>query len=193
MAAKRIASVLPLLALLIATSLVVVLARQLDATREQRDLLYERSRSLQPGAYVPVQAAPTLDGTPVVLGAVPPGTRQVLFVYNTRCPYCEATIPTWQRLADGLRGNPAVKVVAVSLDSVETTRGYARRHGLRYPSAVLLDPRTASLFRFNNVPQTLVIDERGRVMYSRLGRLDTPGAADSVLAAVARPLPGTGG
>jgi peroxiredoxin len=190
MNAKRIASVLPVVALLVATALVIVLARQLDATRSQRDLLAERARSLQPGAYVPVQSAPTLDGAPVVLGSVAPGTRQVLFVYNTRCAYCLATIPTWQRLADGFRGNPAVKVVAVSLDSLEATRSYTRQHALRYRSAVLLDERAASLFRFNNVPQTLVIDERGRVMHSRVGRLDTPGA-DSVAAAVARPLRGT--
>ena len=191
MVAKRVASVLPVVALLVATALVIVLARQLDATRQQRDLLAERARSLQPGAYVPVQSAPTLDGAPVVLGYVPPGTRQLLFVYNTSCAYCRATIPTWHLLADRFRGDPAVKVVAVSLDSLEATRSYTRQHALRYPSAILLDERAASLFRFNNVPQTLVIDERGRVMHSRVGRLDTPGAADSVAAAVTRPLPGT--
>lgn len=191
MSAKRIASFFPIIALLLATGLVIILSRQLDGTRKQRDLLVERSRSLQPGAYVPVQSTPTLDGSSVVLGEVAPGTRQVLFVYNTKCPFCLASIPAWQRIAGQLRGNPAARVVAVSLDSLEVTRRYVRKHGLRYPSAILLDPRTASLYRFNNVPQTLVIDERGRVMHSRVGRLDVGAAADSVLAAVARPLPGT--
>jgi peroxiredoxin len=190
MSAKRIASFFPVIALLFATGLVIVLSRQLDGARKQRDLLMERSRSLQPGAYVPVQSTPTLDGSSVVLGEVAPGTRQVLFVYNTRCPFCLASVPAWQRIAGRLRGNRAARVVAVSLDSLEVTRRYARRHALRYPSAILLDPRPTSLFRFNNVPQTLVIDERGRVMYSRVGRLDEGPAADSVLAAVARPLPG---
>ncbi len=190
MSAKRIASFFPLVALLLATGLVIVLSRQLEGARKQRDLLLERSRSLQPGAYVPVQRTPTLDGSAVVLGEVAPGTRQVLFVYNTQCPFCLASIPAWQRIAGRLRGNPAATVVAVSLDSAEATRRYARQHGLRYPSAILLDPRTASLFRFNNVPQTLVIDERGRVMHSRVGLLEEGPAADSVLAAVARPLPG---
>ncbi len=191
MSAKRIASFFPLIALLLATGLVIVLSRQLDGARKQRDLLVERSRSLQPGAYVPVQRTPTLDGPAVVLGEVAPGTRQVLFVYNTQCPFCLASIPAWQRIAGRLRGNPAATVVAVSLDSAEATRRYAQQHGLRYPSAILLDARTASLFRFNNVPQTLVIDERGRVMHSRVGLLQEGPAADSVLAAVARPLPGT--
>jgi peroxiredoxin len=190
MSAKRIASFFPIVGLLLATGLVIVLSRQLDGARKQRDLLLERSRSLQPGAYVPVQSTPMLDGSSVVLGEVAPGTRQVLFVYNTQCPFCVASIPAWQRIAGELRGNPAARVVAVSLDSMDVTRRYAQQHGLRYPSAILLDPRTASLFRFNNVPQTLVIDERGRVMHSRVGRLDVGAAADSVLAAVARPLPG---
>lgn len=192
MSAKRIASVLPIVALLVATTLVIVLARQLDATRKQRDLYAERARSLQPGAYVPIQQAPTLDGASVTLGDVKPGTRQVVFVYNTACPFCLASIPTWQRVADRLRGNPAATVVAVSLDSVAPTRAYVARHGLRYPSAIMVDQRAAGLFRFQNVPQTLVIDERGRVLYSHLGRLDSGPAADSVLAAVSRPLPGTG-
>jgi len=190
MSAKRIASFFPLIALLFATGLVIVLSRQLDGARKERDLLLERSRSLQPGAYVPVQSTPTLDGARVVLGEVAPGTRQVLFVYNTQCPFCLASIPAWQRIAGQLQGNPAARVVAVSLDSLEATRRYARQHGLRYPSAILLDPRTTGLFRFNNVPQTLVIDERGRVMHSRVGLLDVGPATDSVLAAVARPLPG---
>ena len=60
MLAKRVATVLPLVALLCATALVIVLARQLDATRQQRDLLAQRSQSLQPGAYVPLHTAPTL-------------------------------------------------------------------------------------------------------------------------------------
>jgi peroxiredoxin len=191
MVAKRVATVLPLVALLFATGLVIVLARQLDATRQQRDLLSQRSQSLQPGAYTPLYRAATLDGKPVALGDVAPGTRQVLFVYNTRCAFCLATIPTWQRIADRYRNDPKVQVIAVSLDSLEATAKYARQHNLRYPTAVLTDPRTTGLFRFNSVPQTLVIDERGRVMHSRLGRLDDAVAADSVLAAVARPLPGT--
>ena len=190
MSAKRIASFFPLIALLFATALVLVLSRQLDGARKERDLLLQRSRSLQPGAFVPVQSTPTVDGSSVVLGQVAPGTRQVLFVYNTQCPFCLASIPAWQSIAGQLQRNPAARVVAVSLDSLEATRRYAQRHGLRYPSAILLDPRTAGLFRFNNVPQTLVIDERGRVMHSRVGRLDVGPAADSVLAAVARPLPG---
>ncbi|MBD0318754.1 MAG: TlpA family protein disulfide reductase [Gemmatimonadetes bacterium] len=191
MVAKRVATVLPLIGLLLATGLVVVLARQLDAARQQRDLLAQRAQSLQPGAYVPLHSAPTVAGPPVALGEVAPGTRQVLFVYNTRCAFCLATIPTWQRIADRYRDSPRVKVVAVSLDSLQATATYARRHGLRYPSAVLTDPRTTGLFRFNSVPQTLVIVERGRVMHSRVGLLKDGVAADSVLAAIARPLPGT--
>src|SRR4028118_663600 len=119
MSAKRIASFIQVIALLIATGLVIVLSRQLDAVRGQRDLALERSRSLQPGAYVPVQSTPTLDGSSVVLGEVAPGTRQALFVYNTQCPFCLASVPAWQRIAGQLRGNPAARVVAVSLDSLE--------------------------------------------------------------------------
>lgn len=190
MSAKRIASVLPLAALLVATALVIVLGRQLQTTRTQRDTLAERARALQPGAFTPIKEAPLLDGSSVVLGDVKPGTRQVVFVYNTECPYCLASIPAWQRVADRLRGNPAAQVFAVSLDSVNQTRQYAERHHLRYPSAILLDQRTASLFRFSSVPQTLVIDERGRVLHSRVGRLTSAAAVDSIVAAVSRPLPG---
>lgn len=191
MSAKRIATALPVLALLVATALVIVLGRQLNDTRKERDLISKRLRSLQPGAYAPIQQVPTLDGATVALGEVKPGTRQVVFVYNTECPFCLASIPTWQRVADRLRNNPAANVVAVSLDSVAPTRAYAARHGLRYPSAILVDQRATNLFRFSSVPQTLVIDENGRVLYSRLGRLDDGPAVDSVLTAVSRPLPGT--
>lgn len=132
----RLTRYLPWIAVATCAALIAVLAQQ------HRDLsrAYERLRRWatlpHAGFEVPAFSTSTLDGAHVTIGAaVTPATRQVLFIVRTTCPYCRATLPVWQRIADSLRrvSTPRIELYAISLDSADTTRAYMRTNHLSYP------------------------------------------------------------
>jgi peroxiredoxin len=176
----------PLLApatIAIATILVVLLGMRVRALNRVNEELYRRLTRPHAGMFVPAFSSSTTDGGVVSVGS-PRAGKQVLFVFNSTCPYCRASIGAWTRIgADLEAANGRGAAVGVSLDPPDTTQAYATRHALRYPVAVFPDRRTASLYRAQSVPVTMVVDSTGRVVYTRLGELIEGPAADSVRAA----------
>jgi peroxiredoxin len=198
---ERLSRILPFLALVAAAALVVVLAAQKRGLiAKYNDLQVKYRQALtepRPGMYMPAFQTTTLDGRPTTIGQLPAEGRQVLLVYTTTCRFCRSSLPAWKQLTATLEGlrSPAVDVYGVSLDSVDVTRKYAAEHALPYPTVRFPDERLASMYRAGAVPLTLVLDEEGRTVYSRLGELKAQAAIDSVIAAVkarpqTRPAPG---
>jgi thiol-disulfide isomerase/thioredoxin len=172
-------------ALVLAIGIVVLLARAHRDLEARYQRLAERSAWLHPGSYVPPVPASFLTGDTITLGAPPSGTRQVLFVFTTTCPYCRASLPAWQSLAeraDSLTslGISAPRVVGLSLDSITATAAYVQEHGLRFPVSQFGSRRDQALYRTRSVPLILVVDSDSRVAYSRMGVLTSPAALDSV-------------
>src|SRR5690606_20371898 len=147
--------------------------------------LYERTLRPQPGAYVPTVRTLTLEGDTVTLGEAADGGRQVLFVFTTTCPYCRATLPTWNRIAGTLDtlSTPRIAVFGVSVNSSDIAGTFAAEHGLRFPVVRLTRPKDRVLYRTGRVPETRVLDAHGRIVYTRAGVLDTDAVVDSVIAA----------
>lgn len=176
---------LPHVALAAAAVLVVVLGRDKRSLLDENTKLRERISAPYAGMYMPSFQTATLDGAPVTIGEAP-GTRQVLFVFTTTCKFCKATLPAWQRIAaeartpDGQR--PAV--LGITLDSVDVSRKYVADNRLPFPVVRLVDDKLVSMYRAGSVPLTLVLDDKGRTIHSRLGEISTPEAIDSVIAAV---------
>lgn len=163
--------------------LIVLLAqRQRDLSRAYTELR-RRTATLQAGDVVPTFHATTLAGATVTVGrsAVAEG-RQILFIFRTTCPYCVATLPIWKRVADSLRRVTSVslELFAVSLDSAEPSRAYARAHHLAYPVVLFPERKLVRLYRVAATPQTLVLNAEGRVLYARTGLLDSASVLDSV-------------
>jgi peroxiredoxin len=173
------------LVLLALSGLVLVLAsRNRELSSEYQEL---RQLSTLPhrGTVVPTFRAVTLDGRPVIIGErVDSTARQVLFVFNTRCPFCLATIPAWQRLSDSL-GRAGVEVLAISLDPGDSTRRYVSQYDMRYSVLTFPQPKLKRLYRAIAVPQTVVLDAGGTVLYAKTGTLDSA-SLDSVYAVVRR-------
>lgn len=166
--------------------LIVVLAQSRREISRAYAELRLRSAVLYQGDVVPTFHTVTLDGVPVTIGAASsPEARQVLFILRTTCPYCRATIPVWRWIADSLRRvvNPRVEVFAISLDSAEPTRVFARTYGLAYPLLLFPEQKLERLYRVAATPQTLVLNAEGRVLYARTGLLDSAAALDSVFRA----------
>ena len=192
----RIFRSLPYVALAAAAALVVVLGQQKRALIEQMEQTQYQLRQARTepmrGMWMPAFQAPTIEGQPATIGEVPGEGRQVLLMYTTTCPYCLSSIPAWKQIkaaADTMTSIRAA-VYGVSLDSVNVTRDYIAKHRLPYQTVRFPDEKVAGMYRAGTVPVTLVLDERGRAIYSRTGELKDPAAIDSVMQAIRwRPAP----
>ncbi len=71
-------------------------------------------------------------------------------------------------------------MVALSLDSAAQTTAYASEHQLRYPVGFFPDWKAPLLFRAHAVPQTLVLNAYGVVLYSHIGLLEQGPGLDSL-------------
>jgi peroxiredoxin len=126
----------------------------------------------------------TSTGTTALVGQPPVGKRQVLFIFNTTCSYCEASLPAWEAIGARLRDtDAAAELYAVSLHDQETTAAYVALHRLSIPSVALPDRKFARLYRASVVPLTLVIDDEGQVRYARPGVIRRGVVMDSILEA----------
>ena len=194
--ADRLFRILPYAALAAAAALVVVLGtqkRSLITQLEQTQYQLREARTMPiRGMWMPAFQAPTLEGQQATIGQAPGEGRQVLLMYTTSCPYCLSSIPAWKQIKAATDTMKSVQtaVYGVSLDSVNLTREYIARHRLPYQTVRFPDEKVAGMYRAGTVPVTLVLDERGRTIYSRTGELKDPAAIDSVMQAIRwRPAP----
>jgi peroxiredoxin len=183
MYAPRRTTALLAIALLGLAGLVVVLGKRQIALNRAYAELRRLSSTPHKGYGVPAFLAHTLTGDTVTVGEVADSSaRQVLFVLTTTCPYCRASLPVWALLADSLArvSGRHVRVVALSLDSLRRTNAYAAEHQLRYSVATFPSEKLRRLYRAGDVPQTVVLDAQGEVLYSHLGALVVGPVLDSV-------------
>jgi peroxiredoxin len=181
--ARRLARPALVVALTVAAVVVVALARQKHSLEVRYRELAARLDHPYVGMYVPVIRAPSLQGDSVLIGGTAEDERQVLLVFGTRCPYSRASLPSWRPLADRLAADSGVWIYGVSLDSLEARRAYATEHELGFPVVSLAERRAQRLFHLRRVPQTLILDDAGRVVFTRLGVVESDAAVDSIVAA----------
>jgi cytochrome c biogenesis protein CcmG, thiol:disulfide interchange protein DsbE len=139
------------------------------------------------GTEAPDYHAVTLDGEPVSLAELR-GEVVLLNVWATWCPPCRKEIPELQALHEtyGVRG---LRVVGVSGDAAGTdgmVRRFADQFGVTYD--VLRDPaeRATSVFAFQGIPGTVLIDRAGTIVWRHLGPVtaEDPGLLAALEAAL---------
>jgi len=89
----------------------------------------------------------------------------------------------------GAAGGPAVQLYGVSLDSLAETERYARSHALTFPITRFTSQKVRRLYKAKSVPLAVVLDEEGRVLYSRTGVLTSGAVSDSLFEAIVRKRP----
>jgi len=159
---------LELVGLAFAVCLIVVLSFQNDTLREEIARIRAVALSAYPGMYVPALSVLTTDGRSVQIGAPPPGRRQILFFLRTDCQFSRASLAEWEQV----RGRAAAlgfETFGIAFDSLSSSIPFVQDHDLEFPLVPLPDERIAGVFRVSGVPMTMVIDDRGRVTYSRRG------------------------
>jgi cytochrome oxidase Cu insertion factor (SCO1/SenC/PrrC family) len=172
-------------AFLAALVLVGALSAKNRALQREVRRLHVEEKIPHAGVVVPTFPTATLTGDSVTIGSAAPGTRQVLFFFNTTCGFCIQTLPMWKSIATQLTGlgRPVVNVFGIALDSADATARYVAAHHLDFPVVRFSNGKTAALYRAVGVPITVVLDDDGNVLYGRGGALNGS-AVDSVMAAV---------
>lgn len=144
------------------------------------------------GTVLPVLFGNAVDGSSQTVSADSLGRRQVLFLLTATCPYCQQTLPYWKELAKKIQSSPDLRatVIAVTTDSPSIAQKYARQNSLPFPLVPFPDRRTAAVYKGFIIPQTVIVDSAGRILFARVGALVTKEAADSLLSALkVKPLP----
>lgn len=154
---------------LFVVGVVVAAAVALLATGLARDP--SASRSPLVGRPAPAFRLPGLGGAPVSLA----GLRGQVVVVNFWASWCTechteqaALNSTWDRFRDS-----GVVVLGVDFqDSSDDARDYLARAGISYPTVVDGRSRTALAYGLRGIPETFVIDARGRVVDRVIGPVD---------------------
>jgi peroxiredoxin len=174
----RRASILTVLALVALSGATIALSLRVDKLLASYQRLGQRLALPYPGFMLPTFSAGTVSGDSIRVG--PPGVRQLIFEFNASCPYCRATLPIWKVLADSARRlHGTVEVIGLSLDSFPLAREHATGEGLNFHVATFPTQKMRRLSRAGTVPQTLVLDDDGLVIYAHAGLL-TAAILDSV-------------
>lgn len=121
------------------------------------------------GMYVPIAVAQGANDT-IALGK--PAVAQVLFFYNTTCPFCRASLPSIKRLTAALASaSPRTPLIGVSRHALPETQAYVERERLGLPAYSLLDERSIALFHAASVPTLMVVSSEGKITYVRNGSI----------------------
>ena len=126
-------------------------------------------RPVVPGANV---ALPLLDGKGSVSLKELRGEVVVLNFWASWCEPCAEEAPILVKAQRELEARGDGTVLGVTYkDFADESRAFARRYGLNYPSARDDKLELAPLFGTTALPETFVIDARGRVVAVGRGQL----------------------
>lgn len=174
-----------LLALLVACSAMLLYTnRQRDDVRAQLEQAQSDRFRLQRGEFVPAFTAVATDGQVHTVASHDSASVHIVYLLTSRCPYCRATMPRWDALAQQFLTDSQsnVRVTALTSDSLPVARALADSMQFAFPLVSFPDLRTLSLYRAQVVPQTAVIRGDGRILYVRHGAITTDAAIDSIVA-----------
>jgi peroxiredoxin len=163
-------------ALAVSAVLVLLLVRHNDTLRADYTELSRRANSVHEGIFLPAFQAIGTDSSLITVAAA--GKPQVAYYFTTTCPYCLESLEAWKRVA--AHAGTGVELVALSLDSLPATLKYIAAHDLSFSVGFFPDIRTRALYRARGVPETLLLDRDGRVVFSHRGVFDNQ-LADSLL------------
>jgi peroxiredoxin len=130
-------------------------------------------RPLQVGDAVPDYSATTIQGDTITLHGLQ-GRPVLLNVWATWCIPCRKEMPALQDLYSAF-ADSGLNVVAVSVDEAGAdadVRQFVEAHGIRFIVTRDPDKAVSRAFRTVGVPETFLVDRRGRITRRWIGEFD---------------------
>lgn len=171
-----------LLLLTASLGLTATLSARSRALRAEVRRLRQRARAPHRGMWMPPVTVATLSGDSATLGRARSGHLQVLYYFTTTCGFCRETAPVWDSIAHSLVAtDPLTDVRWVSLDSATRTAQWVREHVVPPQQVAFLEGDAPRFWhRASAVPQTVVVDSAGRVLFASNGSLRRSHSLDSL-------------
>jgi peroxiredoxin len=146
---------------------VVLLSKQNRQLKERGSAM--RQEELKVGDHFsmsrldPVHIGSSLDTT---------SARQLVFVMTTTCTFCKQTIPFWNEIVS--RTKSQVELIAISLDSRDSTIEFAQRNGITFPLFACTNRKQfMNENKVSSVPLTILRNREGVVERLWAGKLDS--------------------
>jgi thioredoxin-related protein len=125
-------------------------------------------RAFAPGSAAPKPVyAPNERLEQALPVALQPTERALVIAVDSRCAYCNKSMPFYKRLQEAHPAN--TKIVFVGKEQASTLRAYLTQHALQ-PEAIATVPR--DFLKMSLTPFMLLVDANGRVLENWPGYLD---------------------
>lgn len=142
--------------------------------------LSERSM-LSKGDTVHAFRALGLDGEEALIDPGNETGKTLFFMFSTRCPFCVKNVEQWNWIVKQTAGLE-VNVAGLCPDSLDRTKEFASRVGITFPTFSILDDSILIRLKLDLVPQTILVDSRGRVLFVWGGLLSNKRSREVVIA-----------
>jgi peroxiredoxin len=166
-----LATLLLLLALLLAIYFLVSFSRNNDKLVQENTILKEfidNNLPLKAGDIVPPFAAIDIEGRETSI-SYQTSPKHIFFVFSSHCPACKQLFSTWEQIALKAKDSDYV-VHAISLDTLEDTRKYLLGESLAESCLMPALPSFSRAFRIFSTPQTIIVVQ-GKVEWCHAGAL----------------------
>ena len=99
------------------------------------------------------------------------GSAVIVQIWASWCPFCAAQNPHVQKLHDAYSSR-GLKVLAFSIDQTEqAARDYVAKHGYTFNVAMRSDEVDRWFGRNRTLPETYVVDAKGKVVFVHRGEM----------------------
>jgi cytochrome c biogenesis protein CcmG, thiol:disulfide interchange protein DsbE len=165
-------SAVPIVVAVLGAALVSLLVYGVVARQDDTSLDSAVKNGELPAAPGSGVSLPTLDGSTRQSLAALRGKVVVLNFWASWCPPCENEAPVLERAQKQLASNGGTVLGVTYKDDADASRDFVRKHRLSYPS--LRDDRLdlAPKYGTTKLPETFVLDKRGRVVALSRGEVN---------------------
>lgn len=94
--------------------------------------------------------------------------KTLIIAVHSKCGYCSASIPFYNRVTESLKDKNIVRAIAVFPGSDTDAKQYVEAQGLKTDSVVMADFRALHI---NNTPTMILVDSKGKIIDFWVGQL----------------------
>jgi len=164
---------IPAAATLLAVALIGLLVYGVVQRREDTSLDAAISAGLLPPAPGADVRLPSLSGERPTALADLRGQVVVLNFWASWCDPCIAEAPALERAQQRLQREGGTVLGVTYKDFADESRRFVRRYGITYPTVRDDRLELAPKFGTNKLPETFVLDTRGRIVAASRGQVDS--------------------